>query len=274
MSSRGVVIVVLFLAAVAVVVAAGYYGWIGIVISYMGATDSLPLPMMMGVGFLAGVLSFFAPCAFALFPGYVSFCLARTGDEQKASNKIWRPGLMGASCGLGAIAFFALVGVSVWILGGSISRYLINVKPIVALFILAMGILLLTDVSPGLSGITNLLPGGIWRRNEKGALSVGGFFLYGFGYGLASTGCSFPVFLSLIIIPVTTGRIMIGFLTFLSFSAAMWLFMIVATMLIGLSRDALIRRLSASTLLIKKIGGIILILAGIYLGYYFIRAGM
>jgi threonine/homoserine/homoserine lactone efflux protein len=54
----------------------------------------------------------------------------------------------------------------------------------------------------------------------------------------------------------------------------MGLLMVVITVLIGLSRDKLLKRFMASTEWIKRISGVILILAGLYLGYFFIQAGM
>lgn len=99
-------------------------------------------------------------------------------------------------------------------------------------------------------------------------------FLYGFGYGLATTGCTFPIFLSLIVLPIASGRFIRGFSTFATFALAVGLLMILATVLIGLAKEALMKKLVASTIWIKRISGIILIMVGFYLGYFFVRAGM
>jgi hypothetical protein len=50
--------------------------------------------------------------------------------------------------------------------------------------------------------------------------------------------------------------------------------MMLLTACIGLSKRTLIRHLIASTALIRKLSGIVLILIGLYVGYYFLRAGM
>ncbi len=181
---------------------------------------------------------------------------------------------MGSVCGLGSVIFFLFLGIGVSLVGSSFSHYLIRIKPLIALFIIILGVLLVANVSMGLSKIRNRFPIHFSSRQNAGPISMGSFFLYGFGYGLATTGCTFPIFVMLIIVPITSGRFLTGFLTFVSFALAMGLFMIAATVLIGFSKDALIKRLMASTEWIKRTSGVILILAGLYLGYYFIRAGM
>ena len=181
---------------------------------------------------------------------------------------------MGSVCGLGSVIFFLFLGIGVSILGSSFSHYLIRIKPLIALFIIILGVILVANVSMDLSKIRNRIPIHFSTRKNAGAVSVGSFFLYGFGYGLATTGCSFPIFVSLIVVPITSGRFLTGFLTFASFALAMGLMMVIVTLLVGFSKDALIKSLIRSTEKIKRMSGLILILAGLYLGYYFIRAGM
>ena len=93
-------------------------------------------------------------------------------------------------------------------------------------------------------------------------------------YGLASTGCTLPVYMSAVIFPILSGHAWAGLLTFLSFALAMGLMMLAVTVLVGLSQETLIHRLQASTVTIKRISGIVLILVGLYAGYYYLTAGM
>jgi uncharacterized membrane protein len=50
--------------------------------------------------------------------------------------------------------------------------------------------------------------------------------------------------------------------------------MMLLTLFIGLSKRTLIQQLIASTALIQHVSGVILILIGLYVGYYFQQAGM
>ena len=116
----------------------------------------------------------------------------------------------GLLCGLGAVVFFLFLGIGASLAGSSFSQYLIKIKPLVALFFLILGTLLVANISLDLSPIKNRIPMRFSANRNAGAVPMGGFFLYGFGYGLATTGCTFPIFLSLIVIPITSGRFLIG----------------------------------------------------------------
>src|SRR5260370_31630638 len=56
-------------------------------------------------------------------------------------------------------------------------------------------------------------------------------FLYGFGYALASTGCTLPLYVSITVLPLTSGFSGAALLTFLAFASAMAILMLVTTLL-------------------------------------------
>lgn len=224
---------------------------------------------LAGFGFVAGLGAFFAPCAFSLFPGYISYYLAAsTGNPER--ELLGRSLRLGLTCAAGSIAFFALVGAAITVIGGAVSPYLIATKPFIALGVVALGASLLADLRfPALP-----LPSGL-RRNPGARLPLAlGVFLYGFGYALASTGCTLPIYVSVTVLPLTSGYSGAAFVTFLSFALAMALMMLLTGALVGLAKRNLLSRLQASTLWIKRGSGVVLILAGLYLGYYYLKAGM
>ena len=99
-------------------------------------------------------------------------------------------------------------------------------------------------------------------------------FLYGFGYALASTGCTLPLYVSITVLPLTSGFSGAALLTFLAFASAMAILMLVTTLLVGLAKRQLVAAFQRSTAWIKRASGVVLILAGLYLGYYYVAAGM
>jgi cytochrome c-type biogenesis protein len=219
---------------------------------------------LAALGFVAGIGAFFAPCAFALFPGYVSYYLVSSGMGREGTGRALGLGL---TCAAGSAAFFAIVGVTITLLGGAISPYLIATKPVIALAVVLLGVVLVADVRfPSLT--VPLGPAG--KRLPVGA----GLFLYGFGYALASTGCTLPIYVSMIVLPLTSGYSGAALLTFLTFAGAMALMMLLTSLLVGLAKVSLLRRLQASTVWIKRASGLVLILAGLYLGSYYVAAGM
>lgn len=215
-------------------------------------------------GFVAGIGAFFAPCAFALFPGYISYYLASPGTDRESAGRSLRLGL---TCASGSAVFFAIVGFAITLLGGAISPYLIATKPAVALAVVLLGLALLADAR--LPSFAVPLASAGSRFPPGGAL-----FLYGFGYALASTGCTLPIYVSMIVFPLTSGFSGAALLTFVSFAFAMALMMLLTSLLVGLAKVNLLRQLQASTVWIKRASGFVLILVGLYLGYYYVAAGM
>ncbi len=219
---------------------------------------------MATLGFLAGAGAFFAPCAFALFPGYVSYYLTMSGEDGGVPRALG----LGFSCAAGAVLFFAVVGTIVTVAGGGVGPYLVATKPVVALAMIGLGVVQLLDLRLPSVATPRALA---LRRGLPPAAAV---FLYGFGYALASTGCTLPLYVSITVLPLTSGFTGAALVTFAAFAAAMALLMLATTLLVGLAKRDLVRRLQRSTAGIKRASGVVLILAGLYLGYYYIAAGM
>ena len=99
-------------------------------------------------------------------------------------------------------------------------------------------------------------------------------FLYGFGYALATTGCTLPLYVSITVLPLTSGFSGAALLTFLAFATALAVLMLVTTLLVGLAKQRILDAFQRSTPLIKRASGVVLIVAGLYLGYYYLAAGM
>ena len=218
---------------------------------------------LAALGFLAGIGAFFAPCAFALFPGYVSYYLGgASGGSLRRSMGV------GLACASGAIVFFGLTGIAVTLIGGAVSPYLIAAKPVIALAIVALGVAQLVDVRmPSLA-----LPLGV--SADRGVPAGVAAFVYGFGYALASTGCTLPLYVSITVLPLTSGFSAAALLTFLAFASAMASLMLVTTLLVGLAKQQLVASFHRSAVWIKRGSGVVLILAGVHLGYYFVATGM
>lgn len=260
--------VALFLSAsllgLTLVAAAGWYLWNRYTLPSLSTVRFDSLGPLLVFGFLAGIGAFFAPCAFALFPGYVSYYLAASGKR----GGIVRSLGLGLACAAGSVTFFSLVGIAITLAGGAISPYLIGTKPFIALAVVALGIAQLSDVR--MPSLALSLGFGAGRRFPVTAA----MFLYGFGYALASTGCTLPLYVSITVLPLVSGFSGTAFLTFLAFAAAMAVLMLVTTLLVGLAKQNLLRALQDSVVWIKRASGVVLILAGLYLVYYYVRAGM
>src|SRR6059036_4002942 len=254
-------------ASVAGLILLSVVGWVawnqGALVGLRWVEFDSPLTLA-AFGFLAGIGAFFAPCAFALFPAYISYYLTTVGTSRES------PGCslaLGLTCAAGSAVFFAVAGAAITLVGGVISRYLIALKPVVAIGVALLGLGLVADIRlPSLA-----LPlGRVGSRLPPAA----GLFFYGFGYALASTGCTLPIYVSIIVLPLTSGFLGAALVTFASFASAMALMILLTSLLVGLAKASVLHRLQASTVWIKRVSAAVLIMAGLYLGYYYIAAGM
>lgn len=254
-------------ASVGGLVLLGAIGWMawnqGALVGLRWVEFDSPLSLAV-LGFVAGIGGFFAPCAFALFPGYVSYYLGVSGDTSSVRRSLG----LGLACASGAAVFFALIGAAITMLGGAISPYLIATKPAIALAVVALGVVQVLDVRmPSLALPLGLAAG----RGVPIGVAV---FLYGFGYALASTGCTLPLYVSITVLPLTSGFSGAALLTFLAFASAMALLMLMTTVLVGLAKQQIVSAFHRSAVWIKRGSGVVLILAGLYLGYFYLAAGM
>ena len=175
---------------------------------------------------------------------------------------------LGLACAAGAITFFAVIGGVIAAVGGGIAPYLIAAKPIVALIIVGLGIVQLLDVRlPAVPrfGTTRML---------QGHSAVVTLFAYGFGYGLTSTGCTLPLYVSITVIPLTSGFSGSAASAFAAFALAIAVLMLATTLLVAAARQPLIEALQHAAIRIKRASGLVLITAGLYMLYFYVRAGM
>ncbi len=252
----------LALVGAAAIAGAGVLAWnAGALGGLRGVGYEAPAGMAL-LGFLIGTGAFFAPCAFVMFPAYVSYYVSLGGGGIRQAVPL------GLSCAAGAIAFFAMVGAGIAALGGSVAPYLIGAKPIVALIVVGLGIVQLLDVRlPAIprTRMSNIIQG------RSAAVTL---FAYGFGYGLASTGCTLPLYVSITGMPLTSGFSGAAASAFAAFALAIALLMLATTLLVASARRQLIDVLRHAAIRIKRASGVVLILAGLYMLYFYLRAGM
>jgi len=241
-----------------VIIIIGVQGWANLIVPNLAKLDQSPLPVLLGFSFLAGLVSFFAPCAFALFPGYAAFYLG--SEEEKKEH----PVLVGIVASSGVVSFFILLSGIIIIIGKGIIKYLAYLAPAMGFILIILGLVLFASYSFKTGMIQTLLD----RLRSEETRSKRNIYLYGFGYGAVSIGCTLPLLFAMIIVPLTTGKIFTVFLSLLVFSIAMSILMISVTYLISWAKNNLIMKMVKSTVTIKKLSGLALMLIGAFLVYY------
>jgi cytochrome c-type biogenesis protein len=243
------------------------------------ASYSVPLVLL---AFAAGVASFFSPCSFPMLPGYVGYYLSMEDQKQFGTKKevIKKALPLGIAAAIGILFVYLFIGALVMIIGSPILPFIPFLAPFVALLIIILGILMLTNIqyysiTNKINDLANSVISKISYKNRSLAdrvneKEVGGTFAYGMGYGLAAAGCTLPIFLLIITGALSTGGFLSGMFIFFIYGFGMALFMVAVTLLVATSKDTIINKLKMSTHKIKVISGVVMIIAGIALfaGFY------
>lgn len=268
MNRRGYLYLAILAGAVIVLGKLTWDAWFRLVVPATGKISEFPITTLAAFSSLAGFASFFAPCAFPLLPGYISYYIGTIG----ASGENMPSLRLGIAGGLGIAAFFSFIGGSLIMLGTPVTPYLAKFKPFIALAILLLGLAMLQNYTLN-SPLLDRLKLRITRRSMAEKTRVKGVFLFGVAYAAASMGCTLPVFGSLLLYTLSIGS-WVGASMVLIYSLSMGSAMLIATLLISRTGDAVIKRLAASAVAVKKASGIVLILVGVYLLSFYIRYGM
>jgi len=236
----------------------GLKGWNAFVVPNLGKISSLSLPLLLGFAFLAGGVSFFAPCSFALFPGYVAFYLGSQKQQKE------HPALLGIVASLGVLSFFIVLSIILMVVGKGITRYLGFFAPTIGFILIILGLILFS----GYAFKTSLIQKTLDKLKSKETRSKQNIYLFGVGYGAVSLGCTLPLLFAMIIVPLTQGKIFAVFLSLLVYALAMSILMIIVTYLVAWSETKILSKMVKSTGTIKKLSGLALMIIGAYLVYY------
>ena len=184
-----------------------------------------------------------------MFPGYVSLYIGTNATTRKAVEG-------GTVCALGLLTLFTAIGVIASVIGSLAFTFIPYLELLVGLFMIIMGVSMILGIT-----MPPFLPSIRVREQNK----LLGIFLYGVAYGLATIGCSAPIFFSILFYTVMLGEPFQILLTFISYAAGMALPLVAVTIIVSKSRDFLVKKFVRATTLLQRIGAIILLLSGTYL---------
>jgi cytochrome c-type biogenesis protein len=231
----------------------------------------LPTPALAGVAFSAGTATFFAPCAFPLLPGYVSYFLGDTASTVGTGTDAPRGGLVGRArgplarallvslvAGLGmATVYVGLTAVAATLGAGALSEIAVLELVVGAVFVVAGG-----AMAAGWKVSRSIVQLPERRR------TVGGFFAFGVLYATAAAGCTAPLFVAVVLRGLSAGptaAVAVAGAYALGMSAVL----LGVTGASALGGSSLAARLSAHTGRIYRVAGALLALSGVAEIYYY-----
>lgn len=211
------------------------------------------------VAVVAGMVATVNPCGFAMLPAYLA--LVVTGaSEQSRARSLTRAVVSSAMMTLGFVTVFGLFGVAFSVVASSVQRYLPFVTVVIGLALTALGVLLLLGKE-----ITLLIP-----KPSRGAPNrhVGSMFGYGVAYAIASLSCTIGPFLAVAGSTLRGGDLVEGLTAFLAYALGMGLVVTVLAIGTALASDVMTRRARSLLPHASRLGGVLLVLVGLYVAYY------
>lgn len=213
--------------------------------------------------FTLGLVAAVNPCGFALLPVYLS-SFARAGDGPASlGHRLTRAvGAAGVVSGGFAVVFGA-VGAAVSAGAAAVVRWAPWAMIVIAAAMVAVGGAMLARRR----GAAWLLRVPLRVRGR----SLRSMFVFGVGYGLASLSCALPVFLAGVAGVFLRADLLSGLVAFLAYALGMATVLTALSVAItfGWGRAARLRRLSRYA---DPLGGLLLVVVGAYLLYYWVTA--
>ncbi|HEX2021184.1 MAG TPA: cytochrome c biogenesis protein CcdA [Candidatus Thermoplasmatota archaeon] len=204
-----------------------------------------------------GVGTFFSPCGFPMLPAYLSWHLPRLGAGE-GGRALARGAAGGLLAALGAASTLLAVGALAVAAGAPFKRNAHWLELAGGLVVLALGALALAGRAPRLA-----VPARAPAR--RGLL---GLLLFGALYAATSAGCSAPLLLAAMGYAAAAPGVLDGALLVAAFAAGLGVMLLAATVAVSLAQEALVRRASAALPAIERAGGIVMVVVGAYLVWY------
>lgn len=230
-----------------------------------------PRPISNGVefsliipAFIAGILTFLAPCTLPLVPGYLGFIsgvsLEDLNDPTKTKRARWKIFLNGLFFIIGFSAIFILLGTLAGLGGRALFAYRIWLSRIGGIFVIIFGLFMLNLLKiPLLSQEVRIKTPNLFKRGK--ALNS---LVLGSAFGLGWTPCVGPILGSVLTLAAAGETVGQGAFLLSVFSLGLAIPFLIIALGIG-SASAYLNKISKYLNIISAIGGIFLIFLGILL---------
>ncbi|MBT8364728.1 MAG: cytochrome c biogenesis protein CcdA [Deltaproteobacteria bacterium] len=234
--------------------------------------NALALLLPFGYSFGAGMVSTVNPCGFSMLPAYLSIYLGEREEGTASGHFIRRGGkalLIGTAVTLGFTVLFSIFGVVLWAGGYFLMQYLPWLGLFVGAVLACLGLFLLAG-----NLVHTALPGRLANMiGSSGSQGVKSYFIFGIGYGMASLGCSLPIFLVVVGSAIKSQGFSNGFFQFFSYSLGMGAVLTSLVFSLAVFKGGLAHYMRRVLPYMGKIAGAMLLVAGSYQIYYWLTKG-
>ncbi len=225
---------------------------------------------LIGLAFAAGLVAALNPCGFAMLPAYLLLVVRgqHSAERPESADPMGPIGAVGravaATVGmaLGFLTVFGVFGALTISAATTVQRYLPYVTVLIGVLLIALGSWLLSGRE-----LTALTP------RQFGVLSaptvrLGSMYGYGVSYAIASLSCTIGPFLAVTGAGLRGGSILGSVAIYLAYVAGLTLVVGVLAIAAATASSALADRLRRILPFVNRISGALLVLVGLYVGYY------
>lgn len=213
-------------------------------------------PARIGLAFTAGLLGFLSPCALPMLPSYVAYYLSRD-EKSSTGRRLYLALVFSLSTVGGFLTTFIGVGLVPSLAIKLVPLGEVALTPVIGVGLIAVGLLTAASDVFHLRPILNITP-----FSSKNFVS---FYVYGVAYAFASLGCSFPVFLLVVLQSAAVESPIYSLLLFLFYGLGAGTLMVPITVATSLYRERLHWRLMKMMPYMRSLNAVVLVVAGGYM---------
>jgi cytochrome c-type biogenesis protein len=215
----------------------------------------------IALAFAAGMVATVNPCGFAMLPAYLSYFMGLSDGAERSQAGALRSALVvGGIVSLGFLVVFGITGLLITAGFRSIIEWIPWLALVIGFGVIVLGVALLRGFDLNVS----LLKA---KRGQKGR-DFRSVFAFGVSYAVASLSCTLPVFLTVVAGQVTQSNLISGLVTFIVYGLGMALVLVALTVALALGKSSLVRRFRSAMKHVNTISGVILIVAGFYIVWF------
>lgn len=219
-------------------------------------------PIVLAI--VAGGLATINPCGFAMLPAFLGlYAGAREEQLPSGPTRLAQGVATGLMVAAGFLAVFAAVALPIIYGATQIVRAVPWAGIVLGVAMILFGIATAVGFRLRFSIVNPVQPGE--ERQPKA------MFLFGIGYGIASLGCTLPVFLAVVGASLATGGAAQSLQVLVAYGFGMTVVLVVLAVGAAMLREGIARGMRRMLPYMDKISGTLLILAGTYLTYYWSR---
>lgn len=206
----------------------------------------------LGVAFGIGLVATLSPCALPLYPGFLAYLAARSGEGATRATRWLGLAVLG-----GILTMMLLLGAVIAALQVAVGRVLVVVTPLADLVVIGLGIALLVGLNPFAK--LPSLGGGAGDRGP--VLSA---YVYGLMYGPIAIPCSGPLLIAIFTLSLSVTDFAQKLLFFLAFGLGFGVPLLAISLLAAGRSATLLRAFARNYSVIARVAGAVLIAVGLY----------